>query len=497
MRIPLRSLAVAGAAVVTLVATGPAAATPAPSTTTDPAVGAAGWLAQQFVDGTHFDYPPTPGYPLAYWGGLTASGIFGLAATKTGGTRIAAAAAYMAQHVADDADLSGANGGPYDGSVATAALAALVAGKDPTSFGGVNLLKQLKDDECTVTSATCTVGEAANIYSSVSESLTILAEARGGAAYAPSADAVTYFLSLQCKNGGFTQKTSACTSTSDASIDETSYAAMALEALGGHQAELTGALDWLVSQRSAGGYWVSEGGPDVDSTGLAIAALEGAGRDVTASRAWLVSQQVTTGPTVGAGATRGAIKYQGAFNAVSSIKATADALLGLAPHASLATLTAAGAVADSPVLALPAATLSAARVHVGGTATVRLGGFAAREQVAVVAHSTPVSLGTVTADANGTASLRFTVPTALGTGRHEITLTGRTSGLSGSVPVTVLAAVAAPTASQMSQPQNCGTQALACTGRDGRVIRGEAVLGGGLVLAGAGALWLGRRRRRA
>lgn len=499
MRIPVRPLAVVALATAAVLGAGtlPAQAVTPPPTTTDPAVGAAGWLAQQFVDGTHFDYPPTPGYPPAYWGGLTASGIFALAATKTGATRIAAAADYMATQVAGDADLAGKFGGPYDGSVATAALAAIVAGKDPTSFGTVNLLKQLKDDECPAAATKCTPGAAANIYSSVSESLTILAEARGGATYAPSPDAVAYFLSLQCKDGGFTKDTTACGSSNDSSIDETAYAAMALEALGGHQAELTAALDWLASQRAAGGYWVSQGGADVDSTGLAVAALDGAGRDVTAARSWLITQQMTTGPTVGAGASRGAIKYLGGFNAVSSIKATADALLGLAPHGSLATLTSHGAIADSPVLALPAATASATRLRAGSRATVTLGGFAAGEKVTVVAHSTPQSLGTATAGRNGTASLSFTVPATLSAGQHRITLTGQTSGLSGGVTVTVLAAAAAPPASQMAQPQGCGTQALACTGQDGRAVRGETVLGAGLVLAGAGALALGRRRRRA
>ena len=54
-------------------------------------------------------------------------------------------------------------------------------------------------------------GAARNIYSSISESLAILSEARGarsyGSSYAPDAAAMSYFLSLQCANGGFTSDT--------------------------------------------------------------------------------------------------------------------------------------------------------------------------------------------------------------------------------------------------------------------------------------------------
>ena len=534
VRLPLVATLAALAATALFVST-PAVAAPtspastSPTTTTAPAVGATGWLAQQFVGadgkpattGDHFDYPPTPGYPPAYWAGLTASGVFALAAAKVGADKIDHVLSYMAAQAKSDANIgTGMSPGPYDGSVATYALAAEVGGSDPADFGPdhLNLLQALADDECTSVSApasatdyttpTCpAVGAARNIFSSVSESLAILAQARGGRQ--PSPAAVTYFLSLQCHSGGgFTGRTTACANDSEASVDETAYAVMALQALGGHAAELNSAVNWLLAQRSPAGYWTAQGGPDVDSTGLAAAALDGAGKDVSSSRTWLASQQVTDGPTVGAGASRGALKFQGAFDASSSIKATADGVLGLAEHASLATLTAAGATASVPVLALAAPVITSTSVRQGGAQTVTGTGFAAGEKVSGVLHSTPVALGTVRADASGTARLRFTVPSTLATGTHTVVLTGQ-SGLTSRTSFTVTAAPAtAPTTAPTTAPatpaasqngvdvSNCDPAQLACTGRDGRQTRGELVLGVGLVLLGGLASYAGRRRRR-
>lgn len=534
LRLPfLAGLAALAATALFLSSPAVAAPTAPQATTTTPAVAAAGWLAQQFVGadgkpaatGDHFDYPPTPGYPPAYWAGLTASGVFALAAAKVGADKIDQVLAYMAAHAKSDANIgTGMSPGPYDGSVATYALAAEVSGSDPADFGPdhVNLLQALADDECTSVSApasatdyttpTCpAAGAARNIFSSVSESLAILAQARGG--QQPSTAAVTYFLSLQCRSGGgFTGLTTKCTDNKDASVDETAYAVMALQALGGHAAELNSAVNWLLAQRSPAGYWTAQGGPDVDSTGLAAAALDGVGKDVSSSRTWLASQQVTDGPTVGAGASRGALKFQGAFDASSSIKATADGILGLAEHASLATLTASGAATTVPVLALAAPAVASPSVRQGGAQTITGTGFAAHENVSAVLHSTPVALGTVRADASGTVRLRFTVPRTLAAGPHTVVLTGR-SGLTSRTSFTVTAAPAAVTTPPSSPPStapaapaaagqngvdaaNCDPAQLACTGRDGRRTHHELLLGVGLVLLGGLASYAGRRRRR-
>ena len=246
----LRSGAAAIATIATLAlllgTTSAVAAAPATPTTSDPAAAAAGWLARQLVDGTHLR-TTYAGTTYDDYGG-TADAVLGMSTAKVGGSTISAATAWLAKNADAYTSLSDTSGapGPYDGSVAKLALVALVTGQDPTDFGGFNLLKALHDDQCTTTSnadgsdftkpACPAPGAASNIYSSVSESLAILVQARVSGANAPSSDAVTYFLSLQCPNGGFTGLTSACTTDSDASADETAYAVMALQALGSRQA---------------------------------------------------------------------------------------------------------------------------------------------------------------------------------------------------------------------------------------------------------------------
>lgn len=490
----------------------------APQTTTDPAAAAAGWLARELTGGTHLR-TTYAGTTYDDYGG-TADAVLAMSTAKVSGSAIHAATDWLAAHADAYASLHDTSGapGPYDGSVAKLALVAEATGRDATSFGGYNLLKALQDDQCTAvgnadgsdyTKAACPgVGAARNIYSSVSESLAILVEARAGGTYAPSSDALTYFLSLQCPNGGFTGLTSACTHNSDASVDETAYATMALQALssqqtGNQQAALTKAVDWLLHTRSSRGYWVAQGGPDVDSTGLATAALAAAGKNVGTSRAWLVSQQVTTGPSLGKGASRGALKYQGSFDKTASVKATADALPGLAKDGSFATLTDSGLSSAAPVLALAAPQLKS-RVQRAGTQTVTGTGFAAGEKVRALLHSTPAVVATGTTNSSGTVTLRFTVPDSATLGAHTVELVGLTSGLRSTSPAFTVSAAAvigvpapSPSTGSTGSAAGCGSPGtLACTGRDGRTTRLELVLGGGLVLAGGGALWLGRRRER-
>jgi hypothetical protein len=503
----VRSLVTTGVAAIMVAATTGTAAATAPTTTHSPAQGAAGWLAQQFTD--HYNYPGGTYFD----GGSTADSIFALAAAGVGKTKIKAAITYFAQHVTDYTSINDKSGkpGPYDGSVAKTAVAALVAGASPTKFGGYNLLQALKDDQCTTvskpasdtdyTTPTCpAVGAARNIFSSISESLAILAEARGaksfGSTYAPNSDAVTYILSLQCGNGGFTADTSGgkgCTSDPDA----TGYALMALEALGNQPTATDKAAHWLTRTRNADGSWTAQQVHNVDSTGLAAAALSAHGVDTTRSVQWLVSQQVTDGPTLGKGATRGALKYHGSFDASSSIKATADGLLGMVAQGSLAALSAAGATPGIPVFALAAPTLSKHTIRAGHDETVTGTGFSAGERVHAVLSSAARSAGTAKADKAGTVRLTFTVPSSF-TGGHQVTLTGQRSRLSSTASFSV-AAVAAPTTPTTAAPTAAPTQSgpvLADTGRDSRQTGAEIGIALALIVGGGAVLVLARRKPR-
>ena len=67
----------------------------------------------------------------------------------------------------------------------------------------------------------------------------------------------------------------------------------------------------------------------------------------------------------------------------------------------------------------------------GGQLTVSGTGFEPGETVQATLHSTPIDLGTVTADADGAVSLTFTVPADLEPGLHSVDLVGLQLGRDG------------------------------------------------------------------
>lgn len=117
----------------------------------------------------------------------------------------------------------------------------------------------------------------------------------------------------------------------------------------------------------------------------------------------------------------------------------------------------------------------------GAKITKVIAGFQPHEVVTLTLHSTPVVLGTFTADAAGVVTATFTLPAGTAAGEHHLVFEGD----EGTHFVTALtvAAAAAPVAS--------GSE-LAYTGADIAV-----PLVGGIVLvaAGAGAVVVGRRRK--
>jgi hypothetical protein len=438
------AMLVAGLLGASLIAGGPASAATKYATTTDSTAAAAGWLSTQLAGKTNLPQPGGNHLVEDEFDGVlyvnygeNADLIFGLAAAKSSSGAIAAAYKYLSSNVKAYADVTNKDGfGPYDGAVAKTALAAIVAGKKPTSVGGFNLMKTLQKDECPAAATTCTPGSAANIFAGISESFVILAEARTGGIYAPSTAAVNYFLSLQCSNGGFTAGTTAC-GAGAADVDSTSYAIMALQALGGHAAALTSAVNWLHGQQQSGGYWIEQGIPNADSTGLAAAALAPQGVNVSTAQAWLRSQQVGAGHP-GAGA----IIYDGAFDPSTptstsfAVLATAQALTGFSSGGSLATVSATGATSQTELYAPTAS--APASVAQASSFTVTGAGFVAGEVVKVVVkHPASTTVGSATVGPDGTVTVSAKLPASVKAGAFTLVVSGRTSGLSAQRPITV------------------------------------------------------------
>ena len=103
-----------------------------------------------------------------------------------------------------------------------------------------------------------------------------------------------------------------------------------------------------------------------------------------------------------------------------------------------------------------------------------IAGFQPFEEVTLVLHSTPTTLGTFSADAKGVLTVEFTLPAGTAVGTHTLVFDGAVTYYQEPLEVT-----------------KAGSANLAYTGADMTV---PLTLGVGLVLAGAGALVVSRRK---
>jgi len=177
----------------------------------------------------------------------------------------------------------------------------------------------------------------------------------------------------------------------------------------------------------------------------------------------------------------------------------AGAALGLA--ASVVAAVPAGAQPTTPVPSYPpvvgGAAVSATNVTAGGEVTVSGGGFAVNSTVTIIVdvegHS-PVSTSTVSADAAGAVSARVRLTVA---GKNTIILAGVDPSGTPRVLTTVVFVAShgggLPPQGGGLPPQGAGAGGLPATGAN---ILSPLVLGGVLVLGGAGAIVAARRRRR-
>lgn len=118
----------------------------------------------------------------------------------------------------------------------------------------------------------------------------------------------------------------------------------------------------------------------------------------------------------------------------------------------------------------------------GGSLTVFGSSFVPGETITLVLHSTPVTLGTTTADASGSFSTNVTIPSDTPPGAHKLIATG-SSGDSSTTALTVTGGTATVAVA---------TPDLPFTGADIAAVSGV----GAIALALGGVLLLAGRRRR-
>ncbi|HEY6568906.1 MAG TPA: prenyltransferase/squalene oxidase repeat-containing protein [Candidatus Limnocylindrales bacterium] len=232
-------------------------------TTTDPALAAAGWIAQQV------ETDPSLGV------GSLADAIFAFAAVGAGQAAADTALAGMAANL-DGFVMPGGVVAP--GALAKVLLAVQVQGADPTAFGGHDLEAELR-------ALLIGGGPDAGRFGTASifdQSLAVLALARtsGGV----PASAVTWLGAGQCPSGEFSFDGSCPAGPGAEDPDTTATALQALLA-GGATTDASEAVSWLLSIQQPDGGFPSFGIANTNSSGVAGQALRAAGETSSADAA--------------------------------------------------------------------------------------------------------------------------------------------------------------------------------------------------------------------
>ncbi|MFS8102322.1 terpene cyclase/mutase family protein [Lentzea alba] len=320
-----------------LVAFVAAALVATPATAAEPPSGGT-WLVSQFAQGDHLLNAPSIPDP-----GLTADGVFALAAAGVGKSTAVKAATWLGQPDQLSA-LIGADGESYVGGLAKLALVAQTLGTDPHEFAGVDLLARLAELQEESGRYRDLTDPSFDMTNAFTQALAIIVLKR---ASLPFDKAVAYQVSTQCPDGGFPIAFDEPVCKSD--VDGTAMVLQALLAAGEKTASGK-ALGWLVAQQKPdGGFPSATAGSNANSTGLAVGALVAGDRVPAADKAVAYLRTLQVG-CAGPEAQRGAVAYDSAgFELYPAIRATTQALLGLG-RVSLADVSATSATAGVPAI---------------------------------------------------------------------------------------------------------------------------------------------------
>lgn len=201
---------------------------------------------------------------------------------------------------------------------------------------------------------------------------------------------------------------------------------------------LTVAGTGFVGAGAANGAYVLFGESSVWSGGAPLPA-EG-----WIAQAWVPSSAIVDGAfsvqlTVPAGRLDPSKSYQVATSAAHGLSITDRSLDTFTPVAVAAPVT--------PFVGFPVG----ASAQQGGVLTVTGGGFQPGDAVTAVAHSEPVTIGTVPASGSGTVTFSWNVPADFPTGAHTVELSVN-GAVAASAPFSVTAAAVVPAVEQVAAP---------------------------------------------
>lgn len=292
--------------------------------------------------------------------GLTIDAVLAMTAVGSGRDASAAATDYV---VANAGTYIGSGDEVYSAATAKLLTFASARGLDPRDVGGVDLVAQLQSLE-EDNGQFADQSEYGDYSNTLGQSFALIGLERAGVN--PSTASVDFLLAQQCDDGGFRLTFDKPDETDDDACvsdpDATSTAVQALDFVGGHDAVVQDAADYLLSQQGTDG-GVKGGatteGVNANSAGLAAVAFRLAGRDDARAQALQYVESLTFGCETPALA--GGIAYnQADFDAATAqgadaqpdgtiTRTTAQAVLGLT-NESYATVTAAGQVGATPTL---------------------------------------------------------------------------------------------------------------------------------------------------
>jgi hypothetical protein len=299
-------------------------------TTTSPAKAAAGWLARQLTGPNHDHYSVTfsgSEFPDA---GETADGVLAMDAAKVSQTAAARMTKWLKANAKDYATGSGFTPGTYyPGSLAKLLLVAEAQRANVHSFGGLDLVRELRSEQQSNGSYMNT-GDKSFGSSPVAQSLALIALSHTGSLFTwPNARAIGWLVGQQCGDGGFSSSNSSTPAKTCTDVDATAYAAQALLTV--HSSAAGPAVRWLVRHHNSdGGYGLTTDGTassNANSTALVLQALRESNRSTASGIGWLRKHQIGCS---GKSGRRGAVTFAGTYNHATALRATTQAAQALA-----------------------------------------------------------------------------------------------------------------------------------------------------------------------
>lgn len=347
LRLRSTALVAAAGATAALVAFVPGVADAGTPTTRSSAKAAAGWLARQLT-GPHRDHlvtaftpHPDPGLAADVVLSMDAAGVAQDAAKRVT-TWLAAKA---------DSFTAVAGAGRDPGHLAKLLLVAEAQHANVHSFGGIDLVRELKSAEQSSGAFTDTTDPSKG-DNPVYQALALIALSHTGSiADWPDAKAIAWLVGQQCGDGGFFYATQATPQQHCNDVDSTAYAAQALLTV--RSSTAASAVRWLRGHRNPDrGYGLafesSSPSSNTNSTALTVQALRQAGYSAAYGLGWLHRHQIGCS---GLASRRGALKFDDSrFEINSATYATAQAGQALAKKW-LGSIYRAGATTAEPRLA--------------------------------------------------------------------------------------------------------------------------------------------------